>query len=219
MKRYLLIAMLALAAGCNDNNGNGNGNRDMATGGGGGDDGGDAADMTPPGDMTDTTTPPAPTAMHVGGTGPTGGLVTAGVTAAAYLLNPTATGTGELHVVTAAGTDVTVDTGVNIGSYQLTNDGKQVIYSKTSGQNGSLFWADVSGATATKKTLFNGTYASGVLLQGGFMSPSGHFFLAGVRASGVAQSLDMHVIRMTDGADVFDRFNGGFDYHKEVHPP
>ena len=51
-----------------------------------------------------------------------------------------------------------------------------------------------------------------MLAQGGFMSPSGHFFLAGVRASGVAQSLDMHVIRMTDGADVFDRLNGGFDY-------
>ena len=89
MKRYLMIAMLAAAAGCHDNN-SGHGVPDMTMGGGGDGDGGmTGADMTPPGDMVDTTTPPAPTTMHVGGTGPTGGLVTAGVTAAAYLLNPT----------------------------------------------------------------------------------------------------------------------------------
>ena len=70
----------------------------------------------------------------------------------------------------------------------------------------------------TKKTLFTGTFASGTLSSGGFMSPSGHFFLAGVKASGVADSLDMHVIRMTDGADVFDRINGGFDYLEVVLP-
>jgi hypothetical protein len=218
MTRYFVLATL-LAFGCNNNNG-GNGNNDMAMNGGGNGDGGEGADMTPPGDMVDTTVTPAPTTMHVGATGPSGGLVTAGVTAAAYLLKPTAgsPATGDLHVTTAAGVDKLVDTGVNIGSYQLTRDGKQVIYSKTSGANGSLFWADVSGATVTPKTLFNGTYAAGTLSGGGFMAPSGHFFLAGVRASGVASSLDMHVIRMTDGADVFDRLNGGFDYLEVVLP-
>ena len=50
------------------------------------------------------------------------------------------------------------------------------------------------------------------------MSPSGHFFLAGVKPANVANSLDMHVIRMTDGADVFDRINGGFDYLEIVLP-
>ena len=90
--------------------------------------------------------------------------------------------------------------------------------SKTSGQAGSLFWADVSAATVTKKTLFTGTYASGTLSQGGFMSPSGHFFLAGVKPSGVANSLDMHVIRMTDGADVFYRMHRGVDYLKIGRP-
>ena len=207
-----------LAAGCHDNN-NGNGAHDMAMNGGGGDDGGDntGADMTDRGDMTDTTVTPAPTTMHVGGTGPTAGLVTAGVTAAAYVLNQNAT-TGELHVVTADGTDKTVDTAVPIGNYQLTSDGKQIIYAKTGGSAGALLWADVSGAAVTKKTLFATTYASPVLSQGGFMSPSGHFFLAGVKATGVANSLDMHVIRMTDGADVFDRLNGGFDYLEIVLP-
>ena len=192
----------------------------MAMNEGGGGDGGTDVDMTPPFDMVDTTVPPAPTTMHVGATGVSAGLVSAGVTAAAYVLNPTGTTTktGELHVVKATGGDLVVDTGVVLGSYQLTNDGKQVIYSKPSGNNGSLFWADVSGATATKKTLFTGTYASATLSNGGFMAPSGHFFLAGVRPSGVAQSLDMHVIRMTDGADVFDRINGGFDYLEVVLP-
>src|SRR5882724_12280205 len=217
MKRYLFIVTLAAVAGCNHDN-NGNGSNDMAMNGGGGD-GGEGADMTPPADMADTTVAPSPTTTHVGGTGPTGGLVTAGVTAAAYLLNPTAApSTGELHVVTAAGVDKTVDTGVNIGSYKLTRDGKQVIYSKTAGAAGSLFWADVSTAAVTKKTLFTGTFASGTLSSGGFMAPSGHFFLAGVKATGVANSLDMHVIRMSDGADVFDRINGGFDYLEVVLP-
>ena len=217
MKRYLFIAALIAAAGCGDNNG-GNGSYDMA-GGGGGDDGGVLPDLMPPNDLADTTAAPAPMTMHVGATGPTGGLVTAGVTAAAYLLNPTGSpATGELHVVTADGTDKTVDINVPIGSYQLTRDGKQVIYSKASGQNGSLLWADVSAATVTKKTLFSGTYASSTLSQGGFMSPSGHFFLAGVKPPNVANSLDMHVIRMTDGADVFDRINGGFDYLELVLP-
>lgn len=214
--RYLFIALLAGVVGCGDNNG-GNGSQDMAMNGGGGD-GGALPDLTPPNDLVDTTVPPAPTTMHVGATGPTGGLVTAGVTAAAYLLNPTGSPTtGELHVVTAAGVDKTVDTAVPIGSYELTRDGKQVIYSKPSGQKGSLLWADVSGATVTKKTLFANNYASGTLSQGGFMSPSGHFFLAGV-STVTGPSLDMHVIRMTDGADVFDRLNGGFDYLEVVLP-
>jgi hypothetical protein len=215
MKRLFLIAALVVV-GCGDNNG-GNGNHDMSMNGGG--DGGGEIDMTPPADLADTTATPAPTSMHVGATGPSAGLVTAGVTAAAYLLNPTGSpATGELHVTTATGGDKVVDTGVGIGSYELTHDGKQVIYSKASGNNGSLFWADVSAATVTPKTLFNGNFASATLSSGGFMSPSGHFFLAGVRPSGVAVSLDMHVIRMTDGADVFDRINGGFDYLEVVLP-
>jgi hypothetical protein len=215
MKRLFLIAAL-VAIGCGDNTGNGN--HDLSMNGGGGD-GGTGIDMTPPSDLADTTATPAPTPTHVGATGPSAGLVTAGVTAAAYLLNPTGTpATGELHVTTAMGSDKVVDTGVGIGSYQLTHDGKQVIYTKASGKNGSLFWADVSGATVTPKTLFNGTFGSPTLSSGGFMAPSGHFFLAGVHATGVANSLDMHVIRMTDGADVFDRLNGAFDYSEIVLP-
>ncbi len=217
MFRTFICVAAIVAAGCNDNNG-GNGSRDMAFGGGG-DGGTQLPDLMPPNDLVDTTPVPSPTVKHVGATGPSAGLVTAGVTAAAYLLNPTgAPATGELHVATAAGTDVTVDTGVPVGSYQLTHDGKQIIYAKASGQAGSLFWADLSAATVTPKTVFNGTFASGTLSQGGFMAPSGHFFLAGVHSPNVAVSLDMHVIRMSDGADVFDRLNGGFDYLEVVLP-
>ena len=89
---------------------------------------------------------PTPTATHVGATGPSAGLVTNGIGAAAYLLNPTvgAPTTGELHVATAAGVDKKIDTGVTIGGYALSGDGKHVIYTKPSGQAGSLFWADAS---------------------------------------------------------------------------
>jgi hypothetical protein len=210
MTRYFVLTAL-LAFGCGDKSGSGG--NDMAMNGGTG------PDLAPPADMTDTTMPPAPNATHVGATGPTAGLVTAGVKAAAYLLNPTGTpATGELHVVTAAGVDKKIDTGVAIGGYALTNDGKQVIYTKPSGQNASLFWADASAATVTPKTLFTGTYPSATLTQGGFMAPSGHYFLAGVRGAGVAQSLDMHVINMANGNDVYQRLNGGFDYLEVVLP-
>ncbi|HWE28204.1 MAG TPA: hypothetical protein VHB97_09390 [Polyangia bacterium] len=218
-KLALILAVGAIAVlGCNNNN-NGNGQPDMSIGGGGGD-GGVGADMTPPLDMVDTTTAPAPTSTHVGATGPSAGLVTAGVTAAAYLLNPTAgtPATGQLHVATAAGVDKVIDTGVSIGGYALSADGKHVIYTKPSGGAGSLFWADASAATVTPKTLFTGNYAAAQLNQGGFMAPSTHFFLAGVKAAGVAASLDLHVIDMSNGNDVYDRLNGGFDYQEVVLP-
>ena len=216
--RHLICCLSALLAlGCNNNNNGSSGNLDMSINDTDG--GGVSPDLAPPSDLADTTMIPAPTATHVGATGPTAGLVTVGVTAAAYLLNPTGTpATGELHLTLADGTDKTIDTGVTIGSYELTSDGKRVIYSKPSGQAGSLLWADASGAAVTKKTLFNGTVPSATLSTDGFMSPSHKFFLAGVRPPGVAQSLDMHVIDMTTGADVYQRLNGGFDYLEVVLP-
>ena len=82
-KQWIVLFAIAVA-GCNNGN-NGNGNHDMAMGGGG--DGG-ATDMTPPGDMTDVTPIPMPTATHVGATGATCCLVTDAVGKnAAYLLN------------------------------------------------------------------------------------------------------------------------------------
>lgn len=193
-----------LASGCND------------------DHGGNAGDLSVSADLADTTALPTPTAMHVGAAGPTAGLVVAaGTTAAAYLLNPstaTVPATGELHVVTQAGVDKMVDTGVAIGGYALTNDGKHIVYTKPTGGVASLFWADVSGATVTTQTLLTSTFPSPTLAQGGFLAPSGHYFLAGVKATNVANSLDLHVIDMRAGTDIYQRPNGGFDYRHLVLP-
>lgn len=217
MTRYLVLATL-LAFGCNDNN-NGNGSHDMAMNGGGGD-GGVGADMVPPSDMVDTTAAPAPTATHVGATGPTAGLVTAGVKAAAYVLNPTVgtPSTGELHVTLADGTDKKIDVGVVVGSYALTRDGKQIVYTKPSGMTGALFWADASAATVTPKA-FPGTVQAPTLAGGaGFMAPSGHFFLTGFLSTGTAHAYDFHVIDMKTGNDVYSRPNGSFYYSELVLP-
>ncbi len=222
MRTLIILTAALVAGGCSDHT-NGNHGDDMAVGGGGGDGGTIGPDLAPPADMVDTTAIPAPTSKHVGATGPSAGLVATGVTAAAYLLNatPSAGGnpaTGELHVVTAAGVDKTIDTGVTIGSYALSSDGKHVVYTKPSGTNTSLLWADASAATPTPKTLFNANYGGTTLLQGGFMAPSTHFFVAGVKAQGIAMTQDLHVIDMSNGNDVYDRLNGGFSYQQLVLP-
>lgn len=216
MKRYLIIAAL-IAVGCHDNSGGTT--HDMAMNGGGGDDmsGPPGPDMTPPLDMVDTTAIPNPMTMHVGMTGNTCCLVTAGATATAYLLNPTAgtPGSGALRVVTKAGVDKAVDTGVTIGGFAITPDGKAVIYTKPAG---TMFWADVSGATVTPKSLFGGaSVQSPTLASAGFMSPSGHYFLVGVKTT-LAASTDLHVVDMKTGNDVYQRLNGGFDYIQLVLP-
>ena len=70
----------------------------------------------------------------------------------------------------------------------------------------------------TPKTVITGDRHSATLSSGGFMSPSGHYFLVGVKPANVAASPDMHVIRMTDGTDVYQRINGEFDYLELVLP-
>jgi hypothetical protein len=214
-KHTWIFAVAAVAwLGCSDNN-NGNGAHDMAMDNGGGD-GGGPADMTPPNDLVDTTTPPAPTATHVGATGPSAGLVALGDKMAAYLLNPTGSpATGALHVVTAAGVDKAIDTGVPIGGYALGADGKSIIYAKAAG---TLFWADPSIATPAPKSVFTTGVISNTLAQAGFYSPSGHYFLIGVSAPGVAVSPDLHVIDAHTGTDVYQRKNGEFDYLESVMP-
>ena len=210
--KIILIALTAAAlVGCgNSNNGHG---KDMAG------DGGVAPDLTPPADMTDITPIPAPTATHVGASGTTSGLVTAGADAAAYLLNPTGTpATGALHVVGKDGTDKAIDTGVPMGGYALGADGKSIVYTKAAGQAASLYWADTTAATIAPKLLVNGTVPTTALGQVGFYAPSGHYFIIGVLAPNVSRSLDFKVFDTRTGADVYDRGNGAFDYLELVLP-
>jgi hypothetical protein len=218
MHKQLWIVTLGalLWIGCGDHNKN-NGNGDMAMTNGG--DGGAGVDMAPASDMADTTVAPAPTPMHVGGTGPTAGLVTVGANVAAYLLNPTGTpATGALHVVTNAGVDKTIDTAVPIGGYALGADGKSVIYTKAAGQSAMLLWADLTAATPTPKTVIATGVISTTLAFAGFYGPSGHYFLIGVTPPNVAGSPDLHVIDAHTGTDVYDRPNGEFDYIEAVMP-
>ena len=217
-KHFWIVTLAAVMwVGCNNNNGNGNGNHDMSMNGGG--DGGVGADMTPPLDMVDTTVPPAPTATHVGATGPSAGLVTVGADLAAYLLNPTGTpATGALHVVTKAGVDKAIDTNVPIGGYALGADGKSIIYTKAAGQSAALLWADPTIATPTPKTVIATGVISTTLAFAGFYGPSGHYFAVGVTPANIASSPDMHVIDAHTGTDVYQRLNGEFDYLESVLP-
>jgi hypothetical protein len=218
-KHYWIFAVAAVAwLGCSDNN-NGNGSHDMAMDNGGGDGGGVGADMVPPFDMVDTTVPPAPTATHVGATGPSAGMVALGDKMAAYLLNPTGSpATGALHVVTSAGVDKAIDTGVPIGGYALGNDGKSIIYTKPAATSASLNWADLTLATPAKKTVIATGIISTTLASAGFYGPSGHYFLVGVTAPNVAVSPDLHVIDARTGTDVYQRTNGEFDYLESMMP-
>jgi hypothetical protein len=68
----------------------------------------------------------APRASHVGADGATCCMVTHGADAVLYLVNATS-GTGELHVATAAG-DARVATGVAPGSYSFSPDGQTILY-------------------------------------------------------------------------------------------
>ncbi|HXU73899.1 MAG TPA: hypothetical protein VN947_31480 [Polyangia bacterium] len=222
MKTQSILVSLFLVAGvgCGDNNGSKGGNHDMAMDNGGGD-GGDTVDMTPPGDLADTTATPAPTATHVSATGPTAGLVTLGADLSAYLLNPSTAATpvtGELHVVTKDGVDKKIDTAVPLAGYSLGPDGKSIFYTKVAGQSAALFMADPTAATITPKTIFATGVQSTQMPFAGFYTPSGNYFLAGTLPANVAATPDLHVIDAHTGTDVYDRLNGGFAYLELILP-
>jgi len=162
------------------------------------------------------------------------GILTDGAKHVAYVLNATAGyGTrGELHVADAAGKDVKIADNVSVGSYLFSADGKGMLFEVAStGNDASLSWVDMSNLTAPPKQVFAGglqqvpinpgtttpTFAE-PLLQQGFVSPSGRFYILGVLAPNVSVSPDLHVIDMDTGTDVFQRGNGAFDYLELVLP-
>ncbi len=164
----------------------------------------------------------------------TQGIVTDGAQHVAYLLNATPAygSTGELHVATADGKDTKIATGIAVGGYIMTPDGKAMLYTAANtGNDASLSWVDLTNPTAAPKQVFAGglqqqpinagttapTFTTPLLSQG-FVSPSGRFYIVGVLAPNVSVSPDMHVIDMQSGTDVFQRDNGAFDYLELVLP-
>jgi hypothetical protein len=156
----------------------------------------------------------------------------------AYLLSaPSAIGSqGELHVASSDGTDVKVATGVASGSFAFAPKGgpEALIWVALNpgSKDGSMSWLDLSMPGKSPKVLFpNGMRVENItpglssspnwttpILQQGFFTPSGKYFVVGVLAANVANSPDLHVIDMATGSDVFMRLGGAFDYLEAALP-
>ncbi len=240
MRTHVLLLLGAAAlVGCNHDDGNGAG--DMANVGGNGD-----VDMaTLPNDLEVNTTPPSPTATHVGATGNTSNLVTAGGHAA-YLVDaaPVASSSvtigiaGELHVTSFDGNDVKVAASVLANRYMLAPDGKSIFYiafdpsAGASSGAATLEWLSLTAAGATPKQLAAqmpvtnlvsdptkaAVYSPNALTAESFFSPSGRYFLVAVAPAKESTEPDLHVIDTGSGMDVYQRPNGGALYTQVVLP-
>jgi len=158
------------------------------------------------------------------------GIATDGASHVAYILNagPSYGTSGELHIADAAGKDTKIATGINIGTFGFSADGKGLLFVQQNSDptDANLQWVDVTNPTAPPKMVFaTGMQTVGItsdpkspkiaapLLQQGFQSPSGRFYIVGQGATP-----DLHVIDMTTGTDVFSRDNGAFHYLELVLP-
>ena len=135
--------------------------------------------------------------------------------------------TGDLHMADKTGKDVKIATGIGVGSYAFSADGKGFVFLQPNqgGNDASLQWVDVANPTTPPKAVI----ATGLQLQSmppipvplssqGFFSPSGRFYVVGVLAPNVSVSPDLHVVDLDTGNDVFTRDNGAFDYLELVLP-
>ena len=153
----------------------------------------------------------------------------------AYVLGATpAFGTtGELHLADNTGKDIKLATGVSVGGYFFSPNGKSFLYTVANmgADDASLNWVDLSNPTAAPKVIMSGGLQTQPitpgtsaptftvpLLQQGFLSPSGRFYIFGVLAPMVSVSPDMHVVDLDTGTDVFVKENGAFDYLELVLP-
>ena len=151
--------------------------------------------------------------------GLTAGLVTAGTDLAAYLLKPTGSpATGELHVVTAAGVDKTIDTAVPIGSYPLSADGKPIIYAKVAGTSAMLLWADPSITTPVPKTVIATGVISTTLAAAGFYSAVGSLLPRSVCSLRTSPAAWTCTSSTRPRHRRVQRLNGEFDYLESVLP-
>jgi hypothetical protein len=179
---------------------------------------GGAADLAQPPDLADNGSPPNPTVKHVGATGVTAGLV-ADNQHAAYLLNASAANGGELHVVSASGTDQKIATGIQIGDYLLSPDSQWVVYLAGSGGTLGLHLFKIATGSSTNPLTTGLEDPQGQpkrpLAQKGFFSPSGHYFVTGARTN-LANSADLDVIDLSTGLESYHRGNGAYDYLQQV---
>jgi hypothetical protein len=174
--------------------------------------------------------------VHVSApTGQTSGLVRGG-DHVAYLLNisPGLGGTGELHIAGTMGGDTKVASNIAAGGYAFTPDGSALFFTQVNsgGADASLNWVDVKNAGAPKQVIANGLRlvpnnpnsmtGSGMhtlpILQGGFFTPSGKYYVLGVLPPNIGSSWDMHVIDAATGNDVYQRLHGAFSYLELVLP-
>jgi hypothetical protein len=162
----------------------------------------------PPGRASDTT-PPMPVVTHLGPSAPTCCVVARDAQRALYLARPSAMSGGELHIATAAGmgADTQLATGVAVGAYALSPDGRWAIY--TAG--GALKLAPTAGGQ-TLTPVASGMQAGRTLAQQSFFTPSGHYLVFGVQPPGVQSSADLHVLDLSNGQDVYHLGDGAFDY-------
>jgi hypothetical protein len=165
---------------------------------------------------------------HVGVTGQTCCMVTRGAQLAMYLTNVmqgmvdsrgiTHAATGELHLVTALGTDYKLGDNVPAFAYQFSPDGTYAMYgvkTPTSKVNYSLNFATVSYPNLPPplvQTVIPDGIQDYSLAQQSFFSATGKYLIIGVLNSTVANSPDLHVVDVRAAQDVAALGNGAFDY-------
>ena len=95
----------------------------------------------------------------VSASGVTVGISSDGNQHVAYLLGalPSFGSKGELHVASADGKDVKVATGVSVGGFAVSPNGKGLLFalSNSTGDDASLNWVDLSQPSMTPKVLFD----------------------------------------------------------------
>jgi hypothetical protein len=165
---------------------------------------------------------------HVGVTGQTCCMVTRGAQLAMYLTNVmqgmvdsqgiTHAATGELHLVTALGTDYKLGDNVPAFAYQFSPDGTYAMYGvKTpmSKVNYSLNFATVSYPNLPPplvQTVIPDGIQDFSLAQQSFFSATGKYLIIGVLHGAVMNSPDLHIVDVRAATDVAQLGNGAFDY-------
>ena len=160
-----------------------------------------------------------PKATHVGFTGGTCCIQTHPSGKVLYLANVNfGAGTGDLHLFDGTTDTVLQTKNEPVNGYAFSGDGKYALYlaAAVNQHLDALRFVEVANPANNFVAISNGVLAQ-PLLQSAFFSPSKKYLVAGVQAMGVANSLDLHVIDMATGKDIYQLGNGAFDYLEAVN--
>ena len=165
---------------------------------------------------------------RVSADGNTIAIATDGAKHVAYLVAPTSgyAAPGVLHLADSTGKDAVIAMNVTVGGYLLSPRGKGMLVEQANTtSDASLSWVDLSNPAGGLKQIFAGGLQQGPINPGtmaptfptplttqGFLTPSGRYYVVGVQQPMVNVSVDLHVIDMDTGTEVFSRPNGSFDY-------